>query len=1169
MPVLESVVALKAVVGIAGVASALFVNRDSAGNFKFDEIPKAIFGEAIGGIYADFFKEGIGSGYASLKAKYEQVSLDKDTLNHDLQKAARKAQLIATFFAAQYCLEQVRAENNSAETFAGKTLERAKNLVVTDSREAYLKEVINYLNDEIKNVDKAVFSGTLSFDEFVSVFDVYRQVIESGSQASVSESLKEDIIRELEILSTFPNYKFDRDAFSLLAATIQTGWEELPPERVLSEHFVTLDISSLERAPSGKNYDWFYLVCSIFNEEYKNNPRVAADAQKQLLLKIFGALETFGTLTSDISTLTAKISDFAEELKQIREGIGRLEEGQTEIKDGVTEVNKRTARIEERLNTIAPEKSDSQNLVGLPSLRDKVYGREEELGLLNDFLERGKQFGIIIAPTCFGKTYLIKKFLQTIVEVGGVKSEYRRFVKKVIYLDCRENQTMTRILQSFANLLGKELKYQQSELLSDLFTEIQKEKILLIFDNFESWIDENGRYSVGQTSDRATKDESVETFLNALFNSQHRIRVIFVSQKIPNSERDFVLQVEQLKRVSDELEKGLKPEAALELTRKEGANVGLDKVSDEALERFFQKVYYIPQAIQSMIGYLETVGESFAKFEREFWEDFDREESDEQNIEKRLSAKMRPTKALIKRQILAQNETTKFLLSVLAFFSTSVPKEVLGLSLSVTGKIESAVESSRAIKTLVDNRLVKFEADLVKEQDAKTGSEEEIIYFMLHPYLRDVIQEYLPKFETENQKILGPFAEALLLKGDESEKQTYYRRAIGFYESVEKIIEHLVFRLKHKELQEILAVTYMCKGIVLANFGKLDEAKDEFEKSIKIREQLVLRENKLELRNDLAMTYTNKGVTLNQLQRSDESINEVEKAIKIYEQLILKENKSESKFNLASSYILKGVAFDTLERWEDGINEFEKAIEILEHLVLQESNLKLQLELAGAYANKGIALQNLLRLHESIDEFEKAIEILEPLILKENKLDRRKDLASAYMNKGNTLSVLDRSEEAINEFEKSIKILEHLVLQEGRLELRNILAMAYVNKGITVTYLQRWDEAIQEYDNAINLWIAENAFHNLPNLMKGVRFKNISLIQIKDWQKTARNALFALGFAEILGHPSHSEQLKQLAGQEIGDILFQIKELTDKEKKEVYQYAGKQGEYLRELVEQI
>ena len=135
-----------------------------------------------------------------------------------------------------------------------------------------------------------------------------------------------------------------------------------------------------------------------------------------------------------------------------------------------------------------------------------------------------------------------------------------------------------------------------------VFGKLQNDKILLIFDNFEDWVDEDGNYFVGQTSE-GKKDESIRIFLNALFSLNHQIRGIFVSQKIPNRERDFIRQVKSLTQISSELEKGLEPEAALELARMEGAKVGLDKVSEAALKKKFRQ-NFLHSASDSIIDWL-------------------------------------------------------------------------------------------------------------------------------------------------------------------------------------------------------------------------------------------------------------------------------------------------------------------------------------------------------------------------------------------------------------------------------------------------------------------------------------------------------------------------------------------------------------------------------------
>ena len=51
--------------------------------------------------------------------------------------------------------------------------------------------------------------------------------------------------------------------------------------------------------------------------------------------------------------------------------------------------------------------------VDLPSLDTVVYGREFEAKILADFFARhNKRHCAIVAPSCFGKTFLLRKFLQ-------------------------------------------------------------------------------------------------------------------------------------------------------------------------------------------------------------------------------------------------------------------------------------------------------------------------------------------------------------------------------------------------------------------------------------------------------------------------------------------------------------------------------------------------------------------------------------------------------------------------------------------------------------------------------------------------------------------------------------------------------------------------------------
>lgn len=238
MPVTETLAALKAVVGIAGVAYSLVKNIDEGQNFKFEEVNRAIFGESIGGMFSSFSKDGIRYGLDKLKEKYATVSFDKDSLNYDMQKAARKAHLVATFFAAQHSLLVIRAGRGGGETsLVDKTLQRVGRLLSPDASEAYLKEVIEYLNREIRKPENAVVS-TLSFDDFSSVFDTYRLAVSPASSEQISKLLKDNMLAELEGMFRPLDSPFDREAFDLLKETLEKGWEETAPKKSTGERFV-------------------------------------------------------------------------------------------------------------------------------------------------------------------------------------------------------------------------------------------------------------------------------------------------------------------------------------------------------------------------------------------------------------------------------------------------------------------------------------------------------------------------------------------------------------------------------------------------------------------------------------------------------------------------------------------------------------------------------------------------------------------------------------------------------------------------------------------------------------------------------------------------------------------------------------------------------------------
>jgi X-X-X-Leu-X-X-Gly heptad repeat protein len=432
---LTSIALIKTAVGIIGAGISLAKAAeagDSNATKLSDKLSEAIFSETFGGIFADWVKGGADAGYARLKEKLNGIEYSQDSLNHDLQRAARKAQLIATFFACQSCLAKLEAEKfaRQDESQLARIRERVQERVWPGDapEKKYLSKVIKYLNAEIKNNEAAVYGSKLTFVEFSSIFDTYAIVVDEGKQANFAQQLKREFLDELRLTTKLDlGFQFDKKGFGLLEEAVLSGWEEIPADVESHNYFGTT------QSARDQKFDWFNLVCLIFNEEYKNNPKVLAASQKQLLLEISRRLDQFGKLDGQaVDTITNGIAKLAGQLTTLQAG-----------------VDKANREIEVLLKRIAPDKLNiAQPFVALPSLHDKVYGRNQEIEQLLAFLRSNTKHGVLIAPTCFGKTFLLKKFLFKTLGVTTVKPEFANLFEKVIYLDCRLNTCSFRFFGS-------------------------------------------------------------------------------------------------------------------------------------------------------------------------------------------------------------------------------------------------------------------------------------------------------------------------------------------------------------------------------------------------------------------------------------------------------------------------------------------------------------------------------------------------------------------------------------------------------------------------------------------------------------------------------------------------------------------------------------------------
>ncbi len=573
--------------------------------------------------------------------------------------------------------------------------------------------------------------------------------------------------------------------------------------------------------------------------------------------------------------------------------------------------------------------------VDLPSLDAVVYGRDEEVAVLARFFQAQKKHCAVIAPSCFGKTFLLRKFLQ---HVNSDDKSFAASFDKIIYFNCREIHSVSSVADKFKICLDRQLDSD------NLFSHLQNEKILCLFDNFENW----------------AGNAEITAFVHKIFNTNNQLRTIFVAWQMPN---DHNFKAEELQLISRKLFKGLDEVAALEFVKAEGKKAKLDQVANNELIRFFEEVSYIPQAIRSMIKFLEIKRKSFDEFIANFKTGFVEFEKSQDRFSD-VNDEFRPTLYLLALQIEAQDQRSKDLLSVLAFFESEVPELVIEKFKPEVSAIEKEV-----IHRLLDNWLVE-EIKIYRGKDFR--------FYSPHLMIRRVVRESLPKFEDKHHAGFESLANELFdVAYSNHDGKHNYEEAINLYQCVEKLLEYLVYSKGRPELANDLAAAYLNKGVALYSLGKLNEAILEYEKAIGIREKLV-QQGRGELANELAKAYLNKGVALQGLGKLNEAILEYEKAIAILAPLV-QQGRGELANDLAAAYLNKGVALYSLEKPNEAILEYEKAIGIREKLV-QQGRGELANDLAMAYLNKGVALRGLGKLNEAIEIYGEAINLWEEML---------------------------------------------------------------------------------------------------------------------------------------------------------------------------------------------
>lgn len=1175
---LASLVSLRVLIGAVGVGYSLYSNRiggDGANkeDWNFSKVPEAIFGETVGGIFADWFRSG-AADWNKIK------NIPPDELNHDLQRAARKAQLMATWFACQSCLANLKFDRSSY-------LKRLKNIVVNDSDIRWLITVSKRLKDEIDALPNAKFDDDINYQELFNIFDKDKIVNPEKSAKEFAEKIKEENLKEIEnnyYSKFFGQIAIDSESgYKMLKDAISNGWDELKVEEDFAG-FIKLNISRLQPNENGKKYDWFKLVCIIFNEEYKNDQKIQAALQKREILEIKSlllasdSLGYLGKLENQIKDLTLEILAFKEEIlnliyevKQNLHGLTRVNE---EIATNVQQIATNTQKSYQEYYQEQKAKEDVGLVLGnfVYIHPTKFFDRDKErASLRTSVFDRTDTIIVIKGGGGFGKTSLLDYFLKENLVKNNKIFQPDKADELVIFNGQEGNIKFELLFERTADLLkrarreDRNLRTLFQTNLSDenrvalLFEEISRlGKVWFVFDNCESALDNNNCF----------QDNRLQYFFDYACRVNNGFRLFLTTREIPQFANNHLA-------FSIEIQGSLPLDDAVNYLKSFNVNWRVAKKEDEYLRVLANKLGCVPKALYSFYDFFNQKRErplvlSKVLENEELFADFERHDF-EKGYGKLVAEHFK---------VIGNLEQTAW--KVLSVFQESV--------------------SSEAIKFV----LAEFEIDGIWELLQGSGwviceerelNGEPYYFYALEETAKNYIYKNLLSKEEKvffNLKaarfyyyINKPVDSCYALEDfDTYFKEIEHCFQADFNERIVQIISEIMLKIislglvketleRSQRVKNLLkndlvkATNFGNIGLSLEVLGYLEEAIIEYNSAIYICENIVYKEGRSEFSNYLAMGYMNKGNALHLQGKLDEAIIEFDKAIELLDDLVHNQGRSEFLHNLAMSYMNKGNSLSNLDRLDESIVEYDKSINIRFDFVHNKGVLELANDLAMTYDNKGISLARLNKLVEAIDECDKSIELRFYLVYKFGYFEFASNLAMTYSNKGTFLNELGKVKEAKNEYNKAISILYDLVNNKGRVDLADGLATVYMNNGDALNQLNEKAKALEMFIASIICWealvnIEQNQY--VPKLAKAYRIYAISLINFNNWKVIAIIAIKSVDLFEFFIKKDFSDKFKREVGRELSSLLWEVKQLSNDYQEKIFAEANKIGEEQEEKI---
>ncbi|MBQ3265963.1 MAG: tetratricopeptide repeat protein [Ruminococcus sp.] len=312
-------------------------------------------------------------------------------------------------------------------------------------------------------------------------------------------------------------------------------------------------------------------------------------------------------------------------------------------------------------------------------------------------------------------------------------------------------------------------------------------------------------------------------------------------------------------------------------------------------------------------------------------------------------------------------------------------------------------------------------------------------------------QEYLVKVLSEDYE-KDPTADkgyavlyALWHLGDFSYDVRALEKAQLSYAKMAELSKQLYDRYGEGRFQRQLSVSSNKLGNIAKAQGRLNEARDYYEKSLEISSAFM---SETETNSDLSISYVMLGDIAMAQDRLNEALDYYEKSLAIREAIARKTKDRGDMRDLGICYLRLVIILRKLGRLDEARKYNEEAMKIYEAIAHETNTISAWRDLAVCYGEMG----NIVRAQGKPDEakayYEMDMVICESLVQNTETIEAKRDLYVCCIKLGESAELQGDWNDARKYYEKCIEISETIARETHTLESYNDLALSYYKVGI-------------------------------------------------------------------------------------------------------------------------